>query len=117
MIILIKEKCNLFELDETEFHRVVPIVLNYRNLNNNKLFCITYVIKHYYSERWKLSGQLVENFISKSFIDIPLIVYDDVRINSVTELFKEYININLIINTIWKESACYIEDDDSYINF
>ena len=110
-----KNKCNLFELDKTELHKVVPIVLNYRNFNNNKLFGIIYKIKHYCSGKCKFSRQLVETFISKSFIEIPLIAYDDERIKSVTDLFKEYIYIN--INTICKENECYKEDDDSVINF
>ena len=77
-------------------------MLNYRNFNNNKLFGIIYRIKHYCSGNCKFSCQ-VETFIS----DIPLIAYDDERIKSVTDLFKEYIYIN--INTICKENECYKE--------
>ena len=36
-------KFNLFELDqEIEKYNLLPIVINYRNLYNNKLFCIIY---------------------------------------------------------------------------
>ena len=41
-------KLDLFELDEEiEKYDLLPIVINYRNLYNNKLFCIRYSIKHF----------------------------------------------------------------------
>ena len=84
---------DLFKLDDIEYKNFVPIVINYRLLNNNKIFCIIYRISHYCTGTCKFSNQLKEELISKSFIDIPLVAYDDKRINSLEELFKGYIYI------------------------
>ena len=40
--------CDSFNLDkDIEFQKFVPTTINYRNLYNNKLFCINYSIDHY----------------------------------------------------------------------
>ena len=57
----------------------------------------------------KFSNQISEELISNSFIDIPLISYEDERINSIDDLFKEYIFMN--IHTICNEDECYSEND------
>ena len=82
---------NLFKLDDIEYKNFVLIVINYRLLNNNKLFGIIYHISHYCTGTCKFSSQLKEELISKSFIDIPLVAYEDKRINSIDDLFKGYI--------------------------
>ena len=41
---------NLFNLDDIEYKNFVPIVINYRLLNNNKIFGIIYRISHYWQE-------------------------------------------------------------------
>ena len=105
---------DLFKLDDIEYKNFVPIVINYRLLNNNKIFCIIYRISHYCTGTCKFSSQLKEELISKPFIDIPLIAYDDKRINSLEELFKGYIYMN--IHTICNEEQCYSEDDKN-VNF
>ena len=47
-MIYINNKLDLFELDEEiEKYDLLPIVINYRNLYNNKSFCIIYSIKHF----------------------------------------------------------------------
>ena len=105
---------NLFNLDDIEYKNFVPIVINYRLLNNNRIFCIIYRISHYCTGKCKFSSQLKEELISKPFIDIPLVAYEDKRINSIDDLFKGYIYMN--INTICNEEQCYSEDDKN-VNF
>ena len=82
---------NLFNLDDIEYKNFVPIVINYRLLNNNKIFGIIYLISHYSTGKCKFHSQLNEELISKSFIDIPLVAYEDKRITSIDDLFKGYI--------------------------
>ena len=104
-------KLDLFELDEEiEKYDLLPIVINYRNLYNNILFCIIYSIKHFYIGKCKFKNQLMENnLMSSPYIDIPLQAYLDNQSNNIQELFKNYIYIDL--NTICNESQCFIEDD------
>ena len=66
-------KLDLFELDEEiEKYDLLPIVINYRNLYNNKLFCIIYSIKHFCTGKCKFKNQLMENnLMSSPYIDIP----------------------------------------------
>ena len=105
---------NLFNLDDIEYKNFVPIVINYRLLNNNKIFGIIYRISHYCTGKCKFHSQLNEELISKSFIDIPLVAYEDKRITSIDDLFNGYIYMN--IHTICNEEQCYSEDDKN-VNF
>ena len=105
---------NLFNLDDIEYKNFVPIVINYRLLNNNKIFGIIYRISHYCTGKCKFHSQLNEELISKSFIDKPLVAYEDKRITSIYDLFKGYIYMN--IHTICNEEQCYSEDDKN-VNF
>ena len=82
---------NLFNLDNLEYKKFVPIVINYRLLNNNKIFGFIYRIRHYCTGKCKFSSQLNEELISKAFIDIPLVAFEDNRCNTIDDLFKEYI--------------------------
>ena len=90
-------KLDLFELDEEiEKYDLLPIVINYRNLYNNKLFCIIYSIKHFCTGKCKFKNQLIENnLMSSPYIDIPLQAYLDNLSNNIQELFQNYIYINL----------------------
>ena len=83
-------KLDLFELDkEIEKYDLLPIVINYRNLYNNKLFCIIYSIKHSCTEKSKFKNQLIENdLMSFPYIDIPLQAYLNSLSNNIKELFK-----------------------------
>ena len=105
---------NLFNLDDIEYKNFVPVVINYRYLNNNKIFGIIYRISHYCTGKCKFSSQLNEELISKAFIDIPLVAYEDKRITTIDDLFKGYIYMN--IHTICNEEQCYSEDDKN-VNF
>ena len=109
-----KNNMDLFKLDKLEYKNFVPIVINYRLLNNNKIFGFIYRISHYCTGKCKYSAQLNEQLISKAFIDIPLVAYEDNRIDSIDKLFKEYIYMN--IHTICNEQQC-ISEDDKNINF
>ena len=84
---------NLFNLDDIEYKNFVTIVINYRLLNNNKIFGIMYRISHYCTGKCKFHSQLNEELIFKQFIDIPLVAYEDKRITSIDDLFKGYIYI------------------------
>ena len=84
--------CDIFEIDNFEKSNMVPIVINCRTLNNNKIFCIKYKIKHICSGACKFSNQTIENLISKPFIDISYIFYtDENNCMNVNDLFKNYI--------------------------
>lgn len=63
--------CNLFNLDVSEYKNFVPIVLNYRNFINNKIFSIIYKIKYYCIGECKYFGGYEEELILAPFIDIP----------------------------------------------
>ena len=65
---------NLFNLDNLEYKKFVPIVINYRLLNNNKIFEFIYRISHYSKGKCKFSLQLYEELISKTFINMPLVL-------------------------------------------
>ena len=68
---------------------MVPIVINYRRLNDNKIFCIKNKIKYFCSGTCKFSNQPIENIISKPFIDVPYIFYtDENNCRNVNDLFK-----------------------------
>ena len=80
--------CNLFNLDVSGYKNFVPIVLNYRNSTNNKIFSIIYKIKYYCTEECKYSGGYEEELISAPFIDIPLISCDDNNIKDIVNYLK-----------------------------
>ena len=48
----------------------------------------------------KFSCQINEDFIFKAYIDIPLVAYEDIRINTIDKLFKEYIYILLYVMSL-----------------
>ena len=78
-------KLDLFELDEEiEKYDLLPIVINYRNLYNNKLFCIIYSIKYFSTGKCKFKSQLMgNNLMSSPYIDIPLQAYLDNLSNNI----------------------------------
>ena len=86
-------KLDLFELDEEiEKYDLLPIVIKYRNLYNNKLFCIIYSIKHFCTRKRKFKNQIMENnLMSSPYIDISLQAYLGSLSNKIQELFKNYI--------------------------
>lgn len=67
-----ENKCDLFNLYESERDKFVPFTINLRNLYNNDFFCIKYNIKHYCTGSCKFSKNLIESLYSSPFIDIPL---------------------------------------------
>ena len=107
-------KCDLYELKINELFNNVPIVINYRILNNNKNFCFKYSIKHFCTGKCKFSNQLIEIKITNAFIDIPLTAYNNPKISTFSDLMNETIFMN--INTICNEESCY-SDDDKLVNF
>ena len=109
------DNCDIFELDNFEKNNMVPIVINYRTLKDNKIFCIKYKIKHFCSGTWKFSNQPIENLISKPFIIVPYIFYtDENNFRNVKDFFKNYIYIN--INAICNENDCFNENGN-IVNF
>ena len=52
---------NLLNLDLLEYKHFVPIVINYRLLNNNTIFGIIYQIEHYYTGNGKFKNQKKKN--------------------------------------------------------
>ena len=48
----------------------------------------------------KFCFKLKEELISKSFIDIPLVAYEDKKINFIDDLFKGYIWIQFTMRTM-----------------
>ena len=108
-------KSNLYKLLNNENKQIVPIVVNYRPLYNNKLFSIVYKIKYFCTGNCKYRNGFEEELITPPFIDIPLISYNDIKIKNIDDLFKEYIFIDL--NTICNLETCYNINDDTITNF
>ena len=95
---------------------VNPVAINFRNIYNNKIFCIKYRIRHFCTGKCKFSNQSIEEISENPYIDIPLIFYtDENKCKFANEVFNLYIFIN--INTICKEIQCYNENDYNNINF
>ena len=53
------------------------------NMINNKIFGFIYRIRHYCNGKCKLSSQLNDELISKAFIDISLVAFEDNRCNTI----------------------------------
>ena len=55
-------KYDLFQLDEEgEKYDFLPIIINYRNLDKNKLLCIKYSINHSSTWKRKFKNQITKN--------------------------------------------------------
>ena len=109
---------DLFNMQENEKYEYVPAIINYRPLINIDIFIIKYRINHFCTGKCKFSSQPIENLNSTPYIDIPLISYEDNRIDNritnIEELFNNYIYIN--INTICQEEKC-VNENESLVNW
>ena len=52
------------------------------------IFGIIYRVSHYFTGKFKFNSQLNEELLSKSFIDISFVAYEDKRISFIDDLFK-----------------------------